>query len=128
MGIYYLPGPIIPAGEAYSNAVDCGGNRILRIVMPDDGWDGGAPLTFQLSPDNVAFNDLHRIQDTSGSFQPYEVIVPTVIPNAILVMPQTTGEHIFWIRFRSGTKGNPIPQQASRKFRVVMWVDDVVAE
>ena len=121
MSLYFLPGPIIPAGQSLSNAVDCGGNRILRMIMPDD-WRA-APLTFQLSPDNTTFYDLHRIQDTNGAFVPYEVIVPVVPVAAILILPPGTGERIFWIRFRSGTRNLPVVQPAERKFQIVMWVD-----
>jgi hypothetical protein len=125
MGIYYLPGPIIPAGEHFSNAIDCGGNSIIRIVMPD-GWNT-APLTFQLSPDGQVFNDLFCIQDTNGSFVPYEAIVPVVHPGVILVMPPNSGHQIFWIRFRSGTSNLPVNQSEERKFRTILHVEDAPA-
>ena len=122
MPIYALPGPIIPAGESMSNAVDCGGHQILRIVTPD-GWDA-APLTFQLSPDGAKFNDLYHIDPTPAGFIPYEVIVPWIPDGATLGMPPQTGLKIFWIRFRSGTRTVPKVQSHERTFQIVMWVSD----
>jgi len=122
MPIYTLPGPVIPAGEFVSNAVDCGGHQILRIVTPD-GWDK-ASLTFQLSPDNSKFNDLYHVEPTVDGFVPYEVIVPWIPDGATLAMPPSTGLKIFWIRFRSGTKAAPVVQSNDRMFQIVMWVPD----
>ena len=125
MSLYALPGPTIPAGESISNAVDCGGNQILRIVSPD-GWDK-APLTFQLSPDNAKFNDMYWVQLSGGKFLPYEVVVDPLPDGAVLVMPPQTGLKIFWIRFRSGTKATPVIQPKDRVFNIITWVPDAGA-
>jgi len=123
--LYALPGPTIAAGESMSNAVDCGGNQILRIVTPD-GWDA-APITFQLSPDNVKFSDLYHVQVGNGQFLPYEVTVPALPDGVILSMPPESGERIFWIRIRSGTRAVPVVQSHERTFQIVMWVPDAGA-
>ena len=125
MGIYFLPGPLIPAGQALSNAVDCGGHQILRIVCPDQ-WTA-ACLTFQLSPDNVKFYDLFSIQAITGGFNPYEAVVPSVPTGATLAMPPATGSRLFWLRFRSGLRSMPVPQEADRMFSVVLWVEGTAA-
>jgi hypothetical protein len=120
--LYYLPGPTIARGESLSNAVDCGGHQILRIITPD-AWDA-APLTFQLSPDSTKFNDLYQIQATTSAFVPWETAVPVVPIGASLAMPSDTGSRIFWLRFRSGSRSLPVPQQADRVFSLVLWVAD----
>jgi hypothetical protein len=120
MSLYFLPGPTIPAGQSLSEGVDCTGSSIIRIVMPP-AWTS-APLTFQLSPDNVTFYDLFHIQATTGSFVPFEVVVPNVLPGAIYVMPPGAGFMIAFIRFRSGTKGLPVVQAAARPFQIVLNV------
>lgn len=124
MSLYFLPGPTIPAGQSVSEGVDCSGSRIVRIVMPD-GWDS-APLTFQLSPDNGTFYNLHHVVSYTGterpSFTPFEVMISAVMPNAIFVMPVDTGDMISFIRFRSGTASHPIVQSIDRKFQIVLDV------
>jgi hypothetical protein len=125
MPIYALPGPIIPAGESISNAVDCGGNQILRIVTPS-GWDRAA-LSFQLSPDGAKFNDLYWVQLTGGKFLPFEAVVDPLPDGAVLVMPPQSGLKIFWIRFRSGTKAVPVVQSNERMFQIITWVPDAGA-
>ena len=119
MPTYSISGPTIPAGESLSNAVDCSASRIIRIVMPQDGWDS-APLTFQLSTDGTAFSNLYNIQTIVGGFQQFEVAVPAVEPGTVYIMPPNTGEMIGFVRFRSGTKDRPMVQTADRKFQLVL--------
>ena len=68
------------------------------------------------------FHHLYHIQIVTGAFVPYEVVVPTVEPGSIVVMPPDTGAMISFIRFRSGTKSQPIVQSADRKFQIVLDV------
>ena len=60
--------------------------------------------------------------DVTGAFVPYEVVVPTVEPGSIVVMPPDTGNMISFIRFRLGTKSQPIVQTSMRKFQIVLDV------
>ena len=68
---------------------------------------------------------------TTGILMPYEVMVLTVEPGSVLVMPPDTGDNISFIQFRLGTKSLPVVQQAERKFQIVLdvpgddggWVD-----
>jgi hypothetical protein len=41
-------------------------------------------------------------------------------------MPPDTGNMILFIRFRSGTKSMPVPQQSERKFQIVLDVPAAV--
>ena len=126
--LYYLPGPNFAAGANLSDSVDCSGNPILRIITPS-GWTA-APLTFQLSPDNVTWNDMMHLAFTpsfigakdAAGYLPLEVTVPMIIPNAIYAMPPNTGAGIGLIRFRSGSSRWPIVQQLDRTFRIVLDV------
>ena len=65
---------------------------------------------------------LYHIQIVTGAFVPYEVVVPTVEPGSIVVMPPDTGNMISFIRFRLGTKSQPIVQTSMRNFQIVLDV------
>ena len=117
----------IPAGEVFSSAVDCGGSPVVRLVMPD-AWTGNAPLTIQLSPDGVAWANLHHVvfvqsvatmRDAAG-YLPWEVVIPSVILGAIVPLPPGTGEALAWVRFRSGTTAAPVIQTADRTFYLML--------
>ena len=75
----------IPADTSISEGLQCLSGRIVRICMPDD-WTA-APLTFRVSPNGVNYFDLFHTQITTGSFTPYEAVVPTVIPHSMLSLP-----------------------------------------
>jgi hypothetical protein len=123
VSIYFLPGPIIPAGQALSNAIDLTTCRILRLIMPA-AWTGNAPLTFQLSADNTVFHNLFHVEPYASaekpSFVPYEVAVSTVVPNSTYALPPSTGDLIPFVRFRSGTAIRPVIQAEDRVFGVVL--------
>jgi hypothetical protein len=107
----------IPAGQSLSNGVDCGGVAILRIIMPD-AWSGGAPLTFQMSPDGVNYHDLFHA--TPSTLTVYEAMLPTVMPGSVVNMPPGTGVGVGWIRLRSGIRTVPMVQEADRSFQFVL--------
>jgi hypothetical protein len=80
--------------------------------MPAD-WDA-APLTFQISSTNdTIYNDAF---DLNG----YEIGVPVIVPNAGIIVPVHVSRAIGWIKFRSGSRTNPVPQSAERLFRVAI--------
>jgi hypothetical protein len=119
MAISVISGLTIPAGQSLSNAVDCAGFQIIRIVCPD-GWTA-APLTFQTSADNVTFHDLQHIQSATGSFVAYETTVATVRPGTVLAMPVNTGDLMAWVKIRSGTSVLPVKQEADRVFSLEVY-------
>ena len=87
-----------------------------RAVLPVRNAHPAAPsMVFGL------FHHLYHSHIVTGAFVPYEV-VPTVEPGSIVVMPPDTGNMISFIRFRLGTKSQPIVQTSMRKFQIVLDV------
>lgn len=109
-----LNGPFIQAGESLSDAVDCSAGQLVRITMPTEWTD--APLTFQFSTDGVFFNDMFGLDG-------YEVTVKHVVEGSGVIIPGDIGRAIVHIKFRSGTRGNPIPQEADRAFAVTVLAE-----
>lgn len=108
----------IPAGQSLSGAIDCSAGRIVRIVTPPT-WTA-APLTFQASVDGVNFQNLYRVQDTQGTFTPFEVVLPIVPVKSSLVLPATTGYTVNFIKLRSGTAALPVTQAGDRAFSLIL--------
>lgn len=105
----WINGPIIRAGESLSDPVDLTGGTLLRITMPKEWSD--AEITFQISTDGDAYNDLH----TPGG----EVSVPVTAGAAILLPPDLM-RGIGWIKVRSGRASNPKPQPEQRNFALTV--------
>jgi hypothetical protein len=118
MTLSVLQGPTIPAGQSMSNAVDCSGSRIARIILPDS-WTA-APLSFLMSTDDITYRPVFHVQVATDTFVSYEVVMPVLAPGAVLLMPQNTGSGLFWVKFRSGTRTAPVVQAAARAFQVVL--------
>src|SRR5262245_13251774 len=108
MPILTINGPTISAGESLSDAVDCTSAQLVRIYMPDDWLD--APLTFEVSSDNVRFRPVHGHDGR-------EVTMPCAPGAAILVGDDFKA--LAWIKIRSGTRQRPIAQPADRVFTLV---------
>ena len=111
MPLVVLNGPKIAAGESLSDGIDCTGGQLVRLTMPT-GWTA-APLTFQISSDNVFFNDLFGLDG-------YEVSIKAVVPGSGVILPADLGRAIAWIRFRSGSRAAPVAQEADRDFAVAI--------
>lgn len=111
-----LNGPFIQAGESLSDAIDCSAGELVRLTMPG-AWTDAAPLTFQISTDGVFYNDLFTLDG-------YEVTLPAVVPGAAVLVSHDVGRAIAFIRFRSGTRAAPVPQQDLREFAVAVNVPD----
>jgi hypothetical protein len=43
-----------------------------------------------------------------------------IVPNAGIIVPVHVSRAIGWIKFRSGSRTNPVPQSAERLFRVAI--------
>lgn len=110
-----LEGPVIAADESLSEPIDCTAGQLVRITMPE-GWTPAA-LTFQISTDGLFFNDLF-------GFDGYEVAIDEVVPGSAVLIPENVGRAIAFIKFRSGTRGNPVPQEAGRLFAVALLIPD----
>lgn len=115
MPLQVLNGPTIPAGEALSEGIDCSAGQLVRITMPKSSWSR-APLTFQISTDGALYNDLFGLDG-------YEVTLASVEPGAAVIVPHGIGIAVGWLKLRSGTRDNPVPQPEDREFAVALAVD-----
>lgn len=97
----------IPANGSLSTAVQIpDAIELRRIVMPA-AWSS-AGLSFQVSLDNVTYNDLF---DAKGLELNYPVQPGTAV--VVDVKNRMTGT---WVRLRSGTRDHPVNQSAIRAF------------
>jgi hypothetical protein len=111
MALVAVVGPTIRAGESLSEGLDLSHGDLLRLTMPLD-WTP-APITFQISTEGQNYNDVFDLQG-------YEVTVPVVVPQSAVIVPLDIGKAIAWVKFRSGTRAKPIPQEADRMFAVAI--------
>lgn len=110
MAVSIIDGPTIATGESLSGALDCSELAPARITMPLD-WTP-ANLTFQISPDGETFRDLF---DTLG----HEVMID-VTPGAVVRLSAEWSSAPAHLKFRSGTRDNPVVQQGERTFGCVL--------
>lgn len=115
MTIEIVDGPHIAAGESVSDAVDCTKGRLVRVTMPS-AWTP-ALLTLLISSDGTFFNDVVDMQGNA--------IAINVEPGSAVIVPEQLGTAAEFLKFRSGTVTNPVPQADVRNFAVA--VDVVVA-
>lgn len=113
----------IPAGSSMSSDADCRGSiRILRVLMPP-AWTR-APLTFRLSSDQVDWGDLyHTVPD---DFEPFEVLVPEVIPGSVVTLPVNMSATVAFVRVRSGARASQVPQAEARVFKFVLEMPEAL--
>jgi hypothetical protein len=114
----------LPAGQSVSDPADCAGANAVRLIMPPE-WSGGAPITFQLSPDGVNFHNLyHVIPDAMLTF---EVTLPQPRPGSAMTFPTGMGQGLDWVKVRSGTAGMPVVQEEDRVFQLILQVTGTAA-
>jgi hypothetical protein len=111
-----LNGPTIEKGESLSDAVDCSEGELVRITMPAEWTE--AQLTFQFSSDGVFFNELYQLDG-------FAVTLPVVVPGAGVIVPHDIARAINFIKFRSGTEGNPVKQDETRNFAVTIRIEEL---
>jgi hypothetical protein len=100
---------IIPAGQSVSSAVDLTKSSLVMIMSPAE-WDS-ANISFLVSIDGSNFVDLF---DTNGT-----EIVRSMGPGRGLLVPAALTSAAFFpteffLKIRSGVRGNPIPQTQER--------------
>lgn len=117
MPMEVINGPTIEKGESLSDAVDCSGGELVRITMPAE-WSMQAPLTFQFSTDGVFFNEMYGLDG-------FAVTLPVVVPGAGVIVPHDIARAINFIKFRSGTQGNPVEQDETRSFAVTIRIEEL---
>ena len=101
----------IPAGQSLSTATDLGQLQLSAIIAPP-AWDGNARLSFQLSPDNVAFYEVSGWE--SGEALTIHCAPGYWIPAVSLNFPKTV-----FFKIRSGHPLAPVVQTADRVFTLV---------
>lgn len=106
----------IAAGQSLSNAVAIGGNFVVGLVMPP-AWTP-ARLTIQVSPDGVAYHDMYTFYDLTST-TPTE-FKANVVPGAIIATDPDTMLMAHSIKLRSGTRDEPVAQEAARQFTVII--------
>lgn len=105
-----LTGPTIAAGEFMSGPIDCSAGELVRITMPAD-WTP-AVLSFALSTDGEGYNDLCDIRGNE--------ILLNVNPGSAVIMPIEVSRAVVFLKLRSGTRDQPVPQEAQREFAVAI--------
>jgi len=103
--------PKILAGQSLSNAVDCSGGDLMYMVMPAN-WHS-ANISFQASPDNSVFGDIH---ESNGM----EVMYPCLAGTCVQFSPGLTAVKGSWIKIRSGSRDHPVVQDADCEFIIVV--------
>jgi hypothetical protein len=110
---------IIPAGETVSDVVDLtGATAVVGIAMPPD-WTS-ATTTILGSPDGVFFYELH--DGVTGLELAFNVR-----PGSLVMLNPNRLRSCVAIKLRSGTASNPVVQEGTRQFGIVVE-GDVVAQ
>jgi len=115
MTLQIIDGPLFAKGESLSSGIDISAGNIVRITTPA-GWTN-ANLTFQISSDGTGYNDLY---DAEGQ----EITIVVRGDNSAIIIRDPWSRTINFIKFRSGTVKNPVPQQDGRLFAVAIEVDE----
>ena len=108
-----INGPHIEAGESLSEGLNCSDGIVTKITMPAQ-WSpapNGSPavLTFQTSTDGAMYNDIF---DDRGN-----EVTCVVAGEATAILVHF---RVGWVRFRSGTREHPVPQQELREFAIAL--------
>src|SRR5262245_22705658 len=110
MPLTVINGPVIDAGEALSDVVDVSAGLLVRMTMPA-GWSE-ALLSFQISSDGEFFNDLYNYEGREMTL--------VVKPGAGIIFPRDFFTGVEFLRFRSGTSEQEVPQPERREFSVAI--------
>jgi hypothetical protein len=106
---------IIPAGETVSDVVDlAGATAVVGIAMPPD-WTS-ATTTILGSPDGVFFYELH--DGVTGLELAFNVR-----PGSLVMLNPNRLRSCVAIKLRSGTSSNPVVQEGTRQFGIVVEGD-----
>jgi hypothetical protein len=101
----------IPQGESLTDPIDLTGGQLVRVYMPEE-WNH-APLTLRVSSDGVqAYRDVFMGDGQELQF--------TVVPNAAVLVPDDKGKGLAFVKFRSGTRDQPVLQNTARTFELIL--------
>jgi hypothetical protein len=100
----------IPANASLSGAFNCTTGTVARIVMPNN-WVN-APISFQVSLDNVTYYDLF---DSAGR----EVLFQ-VQPGVAVTVLEERSISFAYVKIRSGSRDKPVVQPLLSTFNLVV--------
>jgi hypothetical protein len=106
----------IAAGQSLSGAVDFGNNYVVGLIMPT-AWTN-AHCSVLVSLNNTNYFDLFSFDDLGGSTNPTEFKF-NVVSGAIVAVDPDRLLMGRYIKFRSGTREQPVLQAAARVFTVI---------
>ena len=102
-------GPTILGGTSESDVLGLGADFVVGLVCPDE-WTP-APVSVMVSVQGDNYLDLFDGKGSEFTFNVTPGIAMPVDPNLLLMAA--------FIRLRSGTRDNPVPQEATRRFYIV---------
>jgi hypothetical protein len=114
MSLEIVNGPTIPGRGSLSDGVDVSAGQVIRITCPEE-WTP-ANISFQISSDGLMYNSLYNQRGE-------EIVLPCGPKRAIVL--NWTGpawRAIAFLKIRSGSEGNLVPQPAPRQFAIAIWV------
>jgi hypothetical protein len=98
-------------GQWLSSSIDCRSAAPVFIHTPTK-WTT-APLGYQISPDDIMYSDLF---DREGN-----EILARIFPGTVIrINPEWTTMAVGYIKLRSGPRNNPIAQDETRTFHVIV--------
>jgi hypothetical protein len=102
----------IAAAGSLSTALNTGASGIAAIMVPA-GWSPVANLSFQISADDISFFDVF---DDTGN----EIMITAKPGTAVIVDNTTWMQAVSWIKFRSGSRDTPVPQDIQQTLTVFL--------
>jgi hypothetical protein len=99
----------IPAGQSLSDVINITTGSINMVIMPP-AWTG-AYLTLQVSIDNVIWGDVWE-----GTSE----VIRQVFPGSAFALHPDLTQFALYVRFRSGTRDKPVPQEEDRVFQLAI--------
>jgi hypothetical protein len=100
----------INANEAYTNVVDLTASFVVGLIMPDD-WDN-AVASIVVSADGDNYYDLFDPRGGEFTFN--------VIKGAMIFVDHEVFLMAKYMKLRSGTRDNEIPQSVLRRFTFIL--------
>jgi hypothetical protein len=115
-----IPVAIAP-GASLSAAIGIGFKVIVGFSLPTAGWVT-APLTFQISPDGVIFQEYIDGTNSAAGQTPLQVPpgTGTILGNTFVMVASGTFDGVNMLKIRSGTVGTPVVQTGGAIIGVVV--------
>jgi hypothetical protein len=110
-------------GTSLSTVIDTGGNYVVGLIMPDN-WTN-ASVSVLVSPDGAAYHDLFDfdLEDRTNAKE----LVFNITPGVMAAVNPNTLMMARYFKLRSGTRDEPVNQEATCNFTVIT-VDAIGAQ